>query len=150
MSLSPLEKVGLRLLRVHDFIYQKSGGRIGHHIPGGPPSLLLHSVGAKTGAARINTLTYARDGQRYLIVSSNGGANRYPAWYHNLKAHPDVEINVGTKRFPVHADILLPNSPDYARLWQVVNANNSDRYTNYQKRTDRPIAIIALTPRTAP
>jgi deazaflavin-dependent oxidoreductase (nitroreductase family) len=150
MSLSPVEKVGLRLLRVHDFLYQKSGGRIGHRLPGVPPSLLLHSVGAKTGAARVNTLTYAKDGQRYLIVASNGGANRYPAWYHNLKAHPDVEINVGPQRFAVRAEILLPDSPDYARLWNVVNANNSDRYTDYQKRTDRPIAIIALTPRTAP
>jgi deazaflavin-dependent oxidoreductase (nitroreductase family) len=150
MSLSPVEKVGLRLLRVHDFLYQKSGGRIGHRLPGVPPSLLLHSVGAKTGAARVNTLTYAKDGERYLIVASNGGANRYPAWYHNLKANPDVEINVGPQRFAVRAEILLPDSPDYARLWNVVNANNSDRYTDYQKRTDRPIAIIALTPRTAP
>jgi deazaflavin-dependent oxidoreductase (nitroreductase family) len=150
MSLSPVEKVGLRLLRVHDFLYQKSGGRVGHRLPGVPPSLLLHSVGAKTGAARVNTLTYAKDGQRYLIVASNGGANRYPAWYHNLKAHPDAEINVGPQRFAVRAEILLPDSPAYARLWNLVNANNSDRYTNYQKRTDRPIAIVALTPRTAP
>ena len=47
----------------------------------------------------------------------------------------------------MRAEILLPDSPDYARLWQVVNKNNSDRYTDYQQRTDRPIAIIALTPR---
>jgi len=146
MSASPVEKIGLRLLRIHDFLYQKSGGRIGHHIPGVPPSLLLHSVGAKTGKARINTLTYGRDGDSYLIVASNGGANRYPAWYHNLKAHPDVDINVGPQRFAVHASILLPDSPDYDRLWKIVNKNNSDRYTNYQKRTDRPIAIIALKP----
>lgn len=146
-ELSPIEKVGLRLLRVHDFIYQKSGGRVGHHIPGAPPSLLLHSVGAKTGKPRINTLAYFRDGDRYLVVASNGGADRNPGWYHNLKAHPDVEINVGPKRFPVHAEILLPEAPDYPRLWQTVNANNADRYTAYQKRTSRPIAIIALTPR---
>lgn len=146
MSVSPVEKIGLRLLRIHDFLYQKSGGRIGHHIPGAPPSLLLHSVGAKTGKARINTLTYGRDGDSYLIVASNGGANRYPAWYHNLKAHPDIEINVGPQQFAVHASILLPDSPDYDRLWTIVNKNNSDRYTNYQKRTDRPIAIIALKP----
>ncbi|MGB3486085.1 MAG: nitroreductase family deazaflavin-dependent oxidoreductase [Mycobacterium sp.] len=148
-NLSPVEKVGLRLLRVHDFIYQKSGGRIGHTIPGVPPSLLLHTIGAKTGATRVNTLTYARDGARYLVVASNGGANRYPAWYHNLRAHPDIEINVGTTRLPVHAEILMPDAPDYPRLWDVVNANNSNRYTAYQRRTDRPIAIIALSPRPA-
>lgn len=142
-----MEKVGLRLLRIHDVVYQKSGGRIGHRIPGVPPSLLLHSVGAKTGQARINTLTYARDGESYLVVASNGGANRYPGWFHNLKAQPDVEINVGPERFAVHAEILLPDAPDYARLWQLVNNNNADRYTAYQQRTDRPIAIIALKPR---
>jgi deazaflavin-dependent oxidoreductase (nitroreductase family) len=146
-NLSRVEKtVLLPLLRVHDFIYQKSGGRIGHHLPGAPPSLLLHSVGAKTGKPRINTLTYARDGERYLIVASYGGAERNPAWYHNVKAHPDVEINVGPRRFAVHGDILLPDSPEYARLFRIVNQNNSDRYTNYQKRTERPIPIVALTP----
>ncbi|CAN5526600.1 F420H(2)-dependent quinone reductase [soil metagenome] len=147
-NLSRVEKaVLLPMLRVHDFIYQKSGGRIGHRIPGGPANLLLHTVGAKTGKPRINTLTYARDGERYLIVASYGGADRNPAWYHNLKAHPDVEINVGPRRFAVHAEILLPDSPDYARLFRIVNENNSDRYTSYQKRTERPIPLVALTAR---
>jgi F420H(2)-dependent quinone reductase len=143
---SPVQKLAFKLLRVHDVIYQKSGGRIGHRMPGVPPSLLLHSVGAKTGAARVNTLTYGRDGDSYLVVASNAGSNRYPGWYHNLKAQPDVEINVGPARFAVHASILLPDSQDYARLWQIVNTNNADRYKGYQSRTSRPIAIIALKP----
>ncbi|CAN5556189.1 F420H(2)-dependent quinone reductase [soil metagenome] len=143
---SPAQKLAFKLLRIHDVVYQKSGGRLGHHIPGAPPSLLLHSVGAKTGAARVNTLTYSRDGDSYLVVASNAGSSRYPGWYHNLKAQPDVEINVGPRRFAVHASILLPDSPDYARLWQIVNKNNSDRYNSYQSRTSRPIAIVALKP----
>ena len=146
-ELSPVQKLAFRLLRIHDVIYQKTGGRIGHHIPGAPPNLLLHSVGAKTGKPRTNTLTYARDGDSYLIVASNAGSNRYPGWYHNLKAGPDVEINVGPMRFGVHADILLPDAPDYARLWEIVNKNNSDRYSDYQSRTSRAIAIVALKPR---
>ena len=146
-ELTSIQRAAFTLLRVHDVIYQKSGGWVGHRIPGAPPNLLLHSVGAKTGKPRINTLTYGRDGDRYLVVASNAGSNRYPGWYHNLKAQPDVEINVGPKRFAVHADILLPDAPDYARLWQVVNKNNADRYNGYQSRTDRPIAIIALRPR---
>ena len=145
--LTPIQRYALKLLRVHDVIYQKSGGWVGHRIPGAPPNLLLHSVGAKTGKPRTNTLTYGRDGDRYLVVASNAGSNRYPGWYHNLKAQPDVEINVGPKRFATHAEILLPEHPDYARLWQVVNKNNSGRYDGYQKRTDRPIAIIALKAR---
>jgi len=137
----------LAFLRAHDTIYQRTGGWIGHRLPGMPPNLLLHSTGAKTGAARTNTLTYARDGADYLIVASNGGASRYPAWYHNVKAHPQVEINIGPKRLPVTASVLLPDDADYARLWDVVNANNSNRYRAYQKQTNRPIAIIRLSPR---
>ena len=146
-NLSPVQQVGLRLLRLHDMLYQKSGGRVGHRIPGMPPNLMLHTVGAKTGKARSNTLTYARDGERYLIVASLGGAPRSPGWYHNLKANPDVEINVGTKRLAVTARPVLPDDPDYARLWRIVNDNNANRYDSYQKRTTRPIPIVVLEPR---
>lgn len=141
------QQVGTRLLRVHDAIYQRSNGRIGHRIPGAPPTLLLHTVGAKTGKARTNSLTYARDGDAYLIVASMAGAPRSPGWYHNLKAHPDVEINVGPKRFAMAAKPLLPDDPDYARLWRIVNDNNANRYEAYQRRTSRPIPIVVLTPR---
>lgn len=144
---STVQKLALKLLKGYDAIYQRSGGWIGHRIPFAPPNLLLHSVGAKTGKPRVNTLTYATDGTDFLIVASNGGTNRYPGWYHNLKAHPDVEINVGPRRFPVTARTLLPDDPDYARLWQITNKNNADRYTAYQERTDRPIAVIVLSPR---
>ena len=143
---TPIERVGIRLLGIHSAIYQKSGGRIGHRIPGMPPSLLLHTVGAKTGKPRTSTLTYARDGDSYLIVASMGGAPRSPAWYHNLKAHPDVEINVGTHRFAVTARPVLPGDTDYDRLWGIVNANNANRYQAYQRRTSRPIPLIVLTP----
>jgi deazaflavin-dependent oxidoreductase (nitroreductase family) len=145
--LSPIEQVGLRVLRLHDLLYQKTNGLIGHRIPGMPNSLLLHTVGAKTGQPRVNTLSYARDGKDYLVVASMGGAPRSPGWYHNLKAHPDVEINVGTQRLAVTARPILPDDPDYARLWQLVNRNNANRYEAYQKKTSRPIPIVALTPR---
>ncbi|CAN5244414.1 F420H(2)-dependent quinone reductase [soil metagenome] len=145
--MSVLRKAAFKLLSVHDIIYQRSGGRIGHRIPFAPPNLLLHSVGAKTGKARTNTLTYAQDGANYLIVASNAGGDRYPGWYHNVKAHPDVEINVGPTRIPVIAQVLLPDDADYPRLWEITNKNNSNRYDSYQERTDRPIAVIALQPR---
>jgi deazaflavin-dependent oxidoreductase (nitroreductase family) len=140
------QQVGVRLLRLHDAIYKRTNGRIGHHIPGGPPSLLLHTVGAKTGQRRTNSLTYARDGNTYLVVASKGGDPKSPGWYHNLKANPEVEINVGPKRFGVTAKPVLPDDPDYARLWEIVNKNNSNRYENYQTRTSRPIPVIVLTP----
>ena len=99
----PLEQTLLpRLIRIHDTIYKKTNGWIGHRALG-IPSLLLHTVGAKTGQARAASLTYARDGDDYLIVASKGGDPKAPGWYHNLKANPNVEINVGPKRFPVTA-----------------------------------------------
>jgi F420H(2)-dependent quinone reductase len=140
------QRIGVPLLRLHDAIYKGTNGRIGHHIPGGPPSLLLHTVGAKTGLQRTTSLSYARDGDTYLIVASKGGDPKAPGWYHNLKANPTVEINVGTKRFGVTAKPVLPDDPDYARLWQIVNRNNANRYEAYQKRTSRPIPVIVLTP----
>jgi F420H(2)-dependent quinone reductase len=134
------------VLRVHDAVYQKTNGWIGHRTLG-IPSLLLHTVGAKTGVARTASLTYARDGGNYLIVASKGGDPKAPGWYHNLKAKPNVEINVGPKRFGVTAKPVLPDDPDYARLWQIVNKNNSNRYEAYQKKTTRPIPVVVLTPR---
>jgi F420H(2)-dependent quinone reductase len=135
-----------QVLRVHDAVYRNTNGWIGHRTLG-IPSLLLHTVGAKTGQARTASLTYARDGGDYLVVASKGGDPKAPGWYHNLKANPNVEINIGPKRFGVTAKRVLPDNPDYARLWQIVNNNNSNRYEAYQKKTSRPIPVVVLTPR---
>jgi F420H(2)-dependent quinone reductase len=139
------QHIGAPLLGLHAKHYQRTNGRIGHRIPFGPVNLLLHTVGAKTGQARTNTLTYARDGDAYLVVASKGGDPKAPGWYHNLKANPNVEINVGPKRLGAAAKPVLPDDPDYARLWQIVNKNNANRYEGYQKRTSRPIPVVVLT-----
>jgi F420H(2)-dependent quinone reductase len=143
------QRIGGPLLMLHDKIYKRTNGRIGHTIPGGPSNLILHTTGAKTGQKRANTLSYARDGDDYLVVASKGGDPKAPGWYHNLKANPNVEINVGPKRFGVTAQPVTPDDPDYARLWQLVNnmRGNKNRYIGYQKRTSRPIPVIRLTPR---
>ena len=140
--------LGLPMLLMHDKIYQATEGRIGHTIPGGPKALILHTVGAKTGLQRHNSLTYARDGADYLVVASKGGEPTAPGWYHNLKANPEVEINVGPKRFGVTAKAVFPDEPEYPRLWQLVNnmPGNKNRYIGYQKRTTRPIPVIVLSP----
>jgi F420H(2)-dependent quinone reductase len=119
--LSPAERmVLLPLLRLHDFVYRKTNGRIGHHMPGMPRSLLLHTTGAKTGKARANVLTYARDGQDFVVVASMGGAPRAPGCYHNLKSEPQAAINIGTRHIRVTANPTLPGDPRYARLWRIV------------------------------
>ena len=135
-----------QVLRIHDTVYRKTNGWIGHRTLF-IPSLLLHTVGAKTGQARTTSLTYARDGDDYLVVASKGGDPKAPGWYHNLRKNPNVEINVGPRRFAVTARPVLPDDPDYSRLWQIVNKNNSNRYTEYQKKTSRPIPVVVLSPR---
>jgi len=140
--------LGKPLLDLHNAIYKKTNGKVGHRIPlpGMAPNLLLHTVGAKTGVERTTSLSYAKDGDSYLVVASKGGDPKAPGWYFNAKANPKVEINVGPKRFGVTAKVLLPDDLDYARLWKLVNDNNHHVYDGYQTRTTRPIAIIALTP----
>ena len=115
MSMPWYEKyIGVPMLMLHDKVYKATEGRIGHTIPGGPSQLILHTVGAKTGQQRANSLSYARDGDDYLVVASKGGEPKAPGWYHNLKANPNVEINVGPKRFGVTAKPVLPDDPEYA------------------------------------
>jgi deazaflavin-dependent oxidoreductase (nitroreductase family) len=134
-----------QVLRVHEKIYKGTDGRIGHKMIG-VPTLLLRSTGRRSGVTRTNALVYARDGDDYLVVASNGGADKPPAWLHNVRAHPDVEVQVGRDRQKASARILEPSDPDYERLWKVVNDNNRDRYYAYQKQTDRPIPIVAIKP----
>jgi|tagenome__1003787_1003787.scaffolds.fasta_scaffold20074103_2 F420H(2)-dependent quinone reductase len=141
-----VQAVGVRFLRAHQVVYERSGGRIGHRLAG-TRNLLLRTVGAKSGQPRTNALTYARDGHAYVVVASMGGAPKSPGWYHNLKAAPDAEIQVGTRRIPVRASFVLPGHPDRDRLWDLVNRHNGNRYANYQTLTDRPIPVVVLTPR---
>jgi deazaflavin-dependent oxidoreductase (nitroreductase family) len=112
----------------------------------GVPTLLLRTTGRRSGATRTNALVYARDGQDYLVVASNGGGDQPPAWLHNLRAKPEVEIQVARERRTATARIVEPTDPDYERLWQIVNDNNRDRYTAYQQQTSRPIPVIAVAP----
>src|ERR1700754_3402682 len=102
-----IEKAFGTFLRLHDTVYQGTNGWIGHRMML-MPALLQHTVGAKSGKARTASLTYGRDGDDYLIVASNGGSPRAPDWYYTLKANPNVEINVGPRRFPVTAQPVLP------------------------------------------
>jgi deazaflavin-dependent oxidoreductase (nitroreductase family) len=143
---SSIEKLVLgNLLRFHHELYVRSGGRIGQHWLGSP-SLILAATGAKSGEPRVCSLTYAEDGDRYVIVASNGGSNRAPAWYFNLRARPDVSIQVGTRRLAVHARIVSSGDADYERLFTLADETNRGRYRAYQRRTDRPIPVVVLEP----
>jgi deazaflavin-dependent oxidoreductase (nitroreductase family) len=112
----------------------------------GVPTLLLRTTGRRSGATRTNGLVYARDGDDYLVVASNGGADRPPAWLHNLRANPDVEIQIARERGRGTARVVEPSDTDYNRVWKIVNDNNRDRYSAYQKQTAREIPVIVVTP----
>jgi F420H(2)-dependent quinone reductase len=132
-------------LRLHEALYERTDGRIGHGMIG-VPTLLLRTTGRRSGLTRTNALVYARDADRYLIVPSNGGADQPPAWLYNLRAEPRVEIQIGRRRERATAEVVDHDAPDFARLWKAVNDNNHDRYDGYQAKTSRPIDVVALTP----
>lgn len=132
-------------LRIHAAIYERTDGRFGHRLLG-VPTLMLRTTGRRTGATRTNSLVYARDGERYLVVPSNGGAPKAPAWLHNLRANPVTEVQVGRERRAATATVVTRAEPDFERLWRAVNDNNANRYEAYQKRTTREIPVVALTP----
>jgi deazaflavin-dependent oxidoreductase (nitroreductase family) len=135
----------MNLLTVHQRLYERSDGRIGHRLLG-IPSALLRTTGRKTGQIRTSALVYARDGQDYVLVASNGGADRPPAWLLNVAAQPRVELQVGRVRSPATARIIEADDPGYPRLWQLANANNHQRYDGYQAKTSRKIPIVVVTP----
>jgi F420H(2)-dependent quinone reductase len=131
-----------RVMGGHALIYRASGGLIGHRVPGAPPTLLLTHVGAKSGQKRISPLTYTRgDGDDLVLVASKGGYPKNPAWFHNLKAHPDTTVQVGREHRPVHARVATPEERE--RLWPRV-VDNYGGYAEYQKRTDRQIPLVIL------
>lgn len=134
-----------QMLKVHEQIYKWTGGRLGHHMIG-VPTLLLYTTGRRSGVSRVNALVYARDGEDCLLVASKGGSDSPPAWLHNLRANQEVEIQIGRERRKGIARVLEPSDLDYERLWKIVNENNHDRYIAYQRKTSRPIPVVAVRP----
>jgi deazaflavin-dependent oxidoreductase (nitroreductase family) len=110
----------------------------------GMPLLLLHHVGAKSGQARIAPLAYLPDDDRYVIFASKGGAPENPAWYHNLLAHPEIKIEVGTETVPVTAVELTGTDRDRVYDAQVAAM---PQFGEYQANTSRKIPAIALVRR---
>jgi F420H(2)-dependent quinone reductase len=134
-----------RVLTVHQLLYERSGGRVGHRMLG-TPTLLLRTTGRRSGAQRTNALVYLADDGSYVVVASKGGDDKPPAWLLNLTAQPNVEVQIGRERRAASARVLQPGEDGYERLWRLVNENNSGRYDGYQAKTARPIPLVILTP----
>jgi deazaflavin-dependent oxidoreductase (nitroreductase family) len=135
-----------RALSIHKWIYVHTDGLLGHRLLFGNPTLLLRNTGRSSGLTRTSALTYARDGDTYLVVASNGGRPRPPSWLTNLEADPGCEIQIRRRRYRVLARATRPDDPEYARRWTIVDTVNKGRYTQYQKLTERPLPIVELCP----
>jgi deazaflavin-dependent oxidoreductase (nitroreductase family) len=131
------------LMRGHAAIYRATNGRIGN-LPGVPPLLLIDHVGAKSGRKRTTPLVYMPDGENMLIVASKGGYDKNPGWFHNLLAHPDTQVQIKSKRIPVHARVA--DAAESERLWPKAGEYNPD-WERYRHRTTREIPLVLLEPR---
>lgn len=123
--------------------FRANHGKVGGNFEGAP-LLLLHSRGARTGAERVSPMMYLRDGDRYLVFASKGGADVHPAWYHNLVAHPDAEIEVGDDTIAVQAVELKGAERDEKYAQQ---AALYPGFAAYEAKTSRIIPVVALTAR---
>jgi deazaflavin-dependent oxidoreductase (nitroreductase family) len=124
--------------------FRENGGEVGGNFEGAP-MLLLHHTGARTGRERVNPMMYQAVGDAFAVFASKAGADDNPDWYHNLKAHPEVSIEVGDgtriETLPVTARVLEP--AERAPIWET----QKERYpgfADYERKTDRVIPVVLL------
>ncbi len=123
--------------------FRRNRGKVGGVFEG-RPLLLLHTIGAKTGKLRVKPVMYLKDRERYFVFASKGGYPTNPDWYHNLKAHPDIQIEVGDETIKVRAEEVKGRKRDaiYERQSKLY-----PQFTDYQRKTERTIPVFALTRR---
>ena len=121
--------------------FRANSGKVGGPFEG-RTLLLLHTKGAKSKQERINPVAYVRDGERYVVIASKGGAPTNPDWYYNILAHPDLTIEVGTETFHVHASVA--EEPERIRLYNKM-VEMMPGFDDYRKKTTRKIPVIVLT-----
>lgn len=120
--------------------YVETDGEKGH-LYQGRPTLLLTTRGRKSGLLRRTALIYGRDGDRYLLVASNGGADAHPSWYLNLVADRDVTVQVGAEKFAARA--RAASAEEKPPLWELM-AEVFPFYRTYQAKTEREIPLVVL------
>jgi F420H(2)-dependent quinone reductase len=128
--------------RLHAAIYRLSGGRLFGRV-GGQRVLLLETVGRRTGQRRTTPVQYLADDETFVVVASNAGAARPPAWYLNLRANPHARIRVGARSIDVRAHEATGR--ERAKLWRRLTAAN--RYLERAaRRAGRDLPLMALVP----
>jgi deazaflavin-dependent oxidoreductase (nitroreductase family) len=127
----------------HVRVYRETAGERGYHWRG-TTILLLSTVGQRSGETRTTPLIHRTDGERWVIVASKGGWPANPGWYENLRAGPDVSIEVKGEEISVRASTA--EGEERARLWSLMT-EVWPAYDEYQARTDREIPVVVLTRR---
>ena len=142
-----MSSVANRLARLatgtHAAIYRASAGRVFGKMAG-QQLCLLTTTGRRSGQPRTTPLTSFPHGDGLVIVASNGGSDRYPAWYHNLTAHPEVTVQVGADVRTMTA--RTATAEERAEIWPRVIAQ-AKNFAGYEKKTSRVIPLVVLTPR---
>ena len=128
----------------HVFFYKLSGGRIGGRIHKADV-LLLTTTGRKTGKKRTTPLLYVRDGNRLVIIASNGGRPIDPSWWMNLKRNPIAMVQVKSLKETIYAQRAIGSEKE--RLWRLMTSAYPT-YDNYQQKTAREIPVVILMPKT--
>jgi deazaflavin-dependent oxidoreductase (nitroreductase family) len=121
--------------------FRANGGKVGGQFEGAN-MILVHNFGAKSGTERVSPMVYFPDGDRFLIIASAAGSPKNPDWYHNLKSHPEVTVEVGTETIPVVVEELPPAERD--EKWAEITAI-APGFAEYQEKTSRTIPVLALT-----
>ena len=120
--------------------FRANGGKVGPPFAGAPMVLLTHK-GAKSGKTYTTPLVYSKDGARIVIVASKAGAPNNPSWYHNLIAHPEVTLEIGTEQFKARA--VVTKGEERERLFNA-QAAQMPMFNDYRNKTKRQIPVIAL------
>src|SRR5512133_2477959 len=122
--------------------FRANAGKVGGNFAG-RTLLLLHTIGAKSGEERINPTAYVKDGDRYVVIASKGGAPTNPDWYYNLLANPLVTMEVGTEKIKARAEVA--SEPERTRLYEKM-VEMMPGFADYRQKTTRQIPVITLTP----
>lgn len=139
-----LDRVVAVVTALHVRLYRGTDGRLGHRLPGMPTILLLDHTGARSGRRRTTPLLYTAVDDDLVLIASKAGAPTHPAWLHNLRAHPEVTVQVRGEVHAVRAREAGPAERD--RLWALA-LETYPTYDSYRARTDRQIPVVVLTPR---
>jgi deazaflavin-dependent oxidoreductase (nitroreductase family) len=123
-------------------VYRATRGRLMNSF-GRAPILLLTTAGRRSGKQRTAPVVYLEDGERIVVIGSNAGNVNEPGWSHNLKSHPDAEVEIGGRRRRVHARVT--DGEERAALWRRMNDQYAG-FEDYERRTSRDIAVFVLEP----